>query len=232
MSEQPRYSEAELVERISSIDVRAPERLHDHIQALVEERSAQARGPWSRPVVSVEVPALRWRVAGAVAVAAAAVAAVLVLNGGGASGPLTPRNAAPLTLRAATLAAPAQSARHPTDLDVSVQGVSFPYWGADFGWRSSGARTDRVDGKTVKTVFYTDGAGQRIGYAIAAGAAPRLDGGAVAWRNGAPYRMLEENGVWAVVWTRDGHLCVVSGRNVDRATLLKLASASDDDVPA
>jgi hypothetical protein len=42
-----------------------------------------------------------------------------------------------------------------------------------------------------------------------------------------PYRLLSENGAAAVVWLRDGHLCVVSGHGVAGATLLKLASWSD-----
>jgi hypothetical protein len=35
-----------------------------------------------------------------------------------------------------------------------------------------------------------------------------------------------------VTWLRDGHLCVVSGRGVSSATLLRLASWSDHDAIA
>ena len=53
---------------------------------------------------------------------------------------------------------------------------------------------------------------------------PALSGGAVAWRKGVPYRLLTEHGAQVVTWLRDGRLCVVSGRGVDSATLLQLAS--------
>ncbi len=49
----------------------------------------------------------------------------------------------------------------------------------------------------------------------------------ITWRGGVSYRLLTENGVAVVTWLRDGHLCVVSGRGVSSATLLRLASWSD-----
>jgi hypothetical protein len=49
----------------------------------------------------------------------------------------------------------------------------------------------------------------------------------VAWRGGVAYRLLDEHGVAVVTWLRDGHLCVVSGRGVSSATLLRLASWSE-----
>jgi hypothetical protein len=80
----------------------------------------------------------------------------------------------------------------------------------------------------VTTVFYADARGRRIGYAIVAGTpAPRSDGGVIAWREKTPYRLLTVNGAAVVSWSRDGHLCVVSGRGVSTATLLRLASWGD-----
>ena len=102
-----------------------------------------------------------------------------------------------------------------------------------FGWRSTGSRTDRVDGRLLTTVFYGDSSGRRIGYAILAGTpAP---GSAVAWSRGAvacPTGCSVENGAAVVTWLRDGHLCVVSGRGVSSAMLLRLASWSDHDATA
>ena len=46
-------------------------------------------------------------------------------------------------------------------------------------------------------------------------------------RDGTPYRLLTVNGTHVVTWLRDGHLCVVSGRGVNGATLLRLASWDD-----
>ena len=73
--------------------------------------------------------------------------------------------------------------------------MPFPYWEERFGWRSTGARNDRIGGRAVTTVFYADGRGHRIGYAIVAGPrAPSISGGVVRWRNGTAYRLLRQNG--------------------------------------
>jgi hypothetical protein len=77
----------------------------------------------------------------------------------------------------------------------------------------------------VTTVFYEGSRGRRVGYAIVGGSsASQLSGGVVSRRDGVPYRLLTVNGVPVVAWMREGHLCVVSGRGVGGATLLRLAS--------
>jgi hypothetical protein len=245
-SEQQRVAEL-----LRSFDVPAPERLHRRVESLVaehqapERQSLQHRGPERRgsesqdsrrgdrrfaPRASRRRPfaPLGFIGVGAVALAIVVVAIAIAGGLGGSSHGPSVRQAAAPTLRAATLPAPPESSVRHTQLAAAVDGVKFPYWGERFGWRSTGTRTDRIAGRTVTTVFYTDGAGRRIGYAILAGTpAPRIDGGQVAWRGDVPYRLLSENGASAVVWTRDGHLCVVSGRGVSSATLLRLASWSD-----
>jgi hypothetical protein len=229
VSERPPYTESELVELVRSIDVRAPERLHSHVQALVDERSARrGRSPWAAVMVDGR-SALRLRLGGAIAVAAgAALALVLALSPTGSPGALTLRQTSPLTLRAATMAAPAHSATHPAELAASVEGVSFPYWEDHFGWRASGVRVDRVDGRAVTTVFYTNASDQRIGYAIVSGTpAPPASGGIVQSRDGTAYRYIKENGAWLVTWLRNGRRCIVSGRGIKWTTLLKLASWND-----
>jgi hypothetical protein len=228
VSERPPYTESELVELVRSIDVRAPERLHSNIQALVDEHSARRRSPWARVMLGGP-SALGLRLGGAMAVAAAgAVALVLALGGSGSSGAPTLRRTSPLTLSAATMAAPAESATHPAELAASVEGVAFPYWEDHFGWRASGARVDHVDGRAITTVFYTNASHQRIGYAIVAGTpAPPAGGGIVESRGGTRYRYVKENGAWVVTWLRDGRRCIVSGRGIKWTTLLKLASWND-----
>jgi hypothetical protein len=213
---QPPKNESELLELIRSIDVRAPEELHRRAAALIAERSG-ARGLAGSP--------MRLRLGGALGLATAVVIAlVLVLSGGGSSA-LTLKSAAALTLRAPTTAAPRENPQARAQLTASVDGVAFPYWEERFGWRSSGARTDSLGGRTVRTVFYTDNRGRRVGYAIVAGSSPpSLSGGVVRWRKGTPYRLLVENGNRVVVWLRKGHLCVVSGRGISESTLLRLAS--------
>jgi hypothetical protein len=229
MSEHRPHTESELVDYVRSIDVRAPEELHRKIEAMVAER-VPVRRRWLRDR-SLGAPSRGFKL-GVAVVAIAAIAAVLVagLAGGGAP-TLTVRQTAALTLRAATMAAPAKSPINPRQLAVAVDGVAFPYWEDRFGWRSTGARVDRVGGRTVTTVFYTDNRGWRLGYAIVAGTpAPAVGGGTIVWRDGAPFRLTRENGAPVVTWMRDGRLCVVSGRDVDSATLLRLASWNDGGV--
>jgi hypothetical protein len=225
MTEQRPSTETELVELIRSIDVPAPESLHRQVQALVAEPAGTGRAR-SGLGGAARSFGLAPRLAATAAITAAVVAIALVVGlSGGASSALSERETAPLTQRAATERAPAESPTNRTALAAAVDGVSFPYWEERFGWRSTGARTDRVDGRTITTVFYADGHGRRIGYAIVAGSpAPRIGGGLLRWRNGTLYRLETQNGAPVVSWLRSGHLCVVSGRDISGAMLLRLAS--------
>lgn len=200
------------VEMIGALQERAPDDLHTRIDAMIPPRRT------SRPRI-----APRFGIAGAAAAAFAALVVAIGLSGGGSSA-LTVQQAAAFTLSPATMEAPAENPVHRNQLDVSVDGVSFPYWEGRFGWRSSGTRTDRIDGRSVTTVFYSDPRGRRIGYAIVSGAAWTTDEGTVAWRSGIPYRLLTHDGATVVAWPRHGHMCVVSGRSVSAATLLGLAA--------
>jgi hypothetical protein len=215
MNEPPTQRESELVDFVRAIDVRAPQELHRRVQALVAERAPSRRRRQA---------AIRWGLCGAVALAAlAAVLAVSVSGGGGST--LTLRTTVALTLRPATMAAPVENPHNGAMLAASVDGVAFPYWAESFGWRSTGARSDRVDRRTVKTVFYADDHGHWIGYAIVAGTpAPPVGGGVVEWRGATPYRSFTQDGAQVVTWLRHGHLCVVAGHGVSAATLLALAS--------
>jgi hypothetical protein len=225
MSEQRPHTDAELIERVRSIDVRAPDELHRRVQALVAEHSSGDRVRRGGGMIRARRQRASGLLYGGVVAATAAVVAVLVLAlSGGGSSALSLSRASALTLRAATTAPPSENPRARGALSETVDGVAFPYWKGRFGWRASGARSDRIDGRAVSTVFYANGRGQRIGYAIVAGPAPTASSGAVVWRAGTPYRLLSEHGVESVVWLRSGHLCVVAGRGVSSVTLLALAS--------
>jgi hypothetical protein len=227
MSDPRPHTESELVDLVRSIDVQAPDALHRRVQALIAEQAQPRR---RRPVAGRRFAAptsAGLRMGGALALAAVVVAALVVGLSGGGAAPVTVREAAALTQRSATVAAPAESPRNRAQLAAAVDGVAFPYWEERFGWRSTGARSDRLAGRAATTVFYANARGQRIGYAIVGGPAPRMSGGVVAWRNGTPYRLLSEGSSQVVTWQRGGHLCVVSGRGVTGATLLRLASWDD-----
>jgi hypothetical protein len=230
MNEPRPHTEAELLDLMRSIDVEAPEALHRRVEAMIAEQDRPGHRP-ATPAWALAISVSRsWRLGGAVALAAALAAALVVgLSGGGSStAALNVREAAALTGRGAITGAPLENPRNGAKLAASVDGVAFPYWEERFGWRATGARSDRVAGRAVKTVFYANDRGQRIGYAIVAGApAPAVKGGTLASRGGTPYRLLSENGAPVVTWQREGRLCIVSGRGVSSATLLRLASWQD-----
>jgi hypothetical protein len=219
MSEQPPHSEREIVELVRAIDVPAPEALHRRIDVLIAEHEQHR---WRHLFVTRRVAPLRFGLAAALVLGVIAAALVVGLSGG--SSPLTLHTAVALTLQPPTTAAPALNPHNRTELAASVEGVAFPYWDDRFGWRSTGARSDRADGHAVETVFYARGHDQSIGYAIVAGKAPPLSGGVVEQRGGTTYRFVSDGGARVVTWLRDGHLCVVSGHGVTDATLMALAS--------
>jgi hypothetical protein len=222
-------SEAEIVAFVRSVDVRAPDEVHRRVQALIEERSPgrrrlrSARGRERRG--ALHAPRLGWRLGGALALVAVGLVALLGLPGGGSTA-FSLRQASALTLAPAQTGAPSEDSMHPRQLTRSIDGVSFPYWEDSIGWRSTGVRVDRLDGRSVTTVFYANGRGWRVGYAIVGGSpAPRVVGGSVSWRAGVAYRLTREGGVRVVTWERDGHLCVIAGRGVSADALLHLASS-------
>lgn len=211
--------EAQLIALIRAVDVRAPAELRARTEAMIAEHSPRPRQ---------ERRSLDLRLGAPLALAGvAAIVLVLVLarTGSAPSPRLNVSTAAALTLSSATMSAPRENSRARTELTATIDGIAFPYWGERFGWRSSGAREDRLGGRTVRTVFYSDGQGQRVGYAIVAGTpAPSVAGGVVRRREGTPYRLLQQDGARIVAWLRDGHLCIVGARGVSDATLLRLAS--------
>jgi hypothetical protein len=232
MSDRHAHTETEqaqhehVAELLRAVDVRAPERLHRRVQEMV--------APRERPGAAIGRGAFHGRVRptlAAMAVAAAAGVAIALLTGGGTQQPQRGPSlsaASRLTLSAATMGAPGESTTHAAQLNVAVDGVAFPYWEDRFGWRATGARTDTLGGRRVTTVFYSGPGAGRIGYAIVGGTpAPAVGGGTTVWHGGVPYRLLGEHDAPVVTWQRNGRLCVLSGRGVSGAMLVRLASWGD-----
>jgi anti-sigma factor RsiW len=134
----------------------------------------------------------RWLPAGFVAAAAATAVCLLMIAGGAPA----PEDVLGVALRPATA--------HVAPIE-QIDGARFPHPAA---WRAVGTRSDVVDGRATRTVFYERG-GRRVAYTIVSG--PPLERGR---------RVL---GGRALVWTRDGHTCVVSGR-VPAAVLAQAAA--------
>jgi hypothetical protein len=202
-------------------DVVAPDRLRLAVAEQVAQAQRRREGPLRRP-------RRRLRLAAAVAAPLLLVLALsfaaqwLIAPGGDGGAPATgARAVAPLALRAPSEPAPA--VRPGGELLAAHAGpIAFPTW-TRAGWRAVGARRDTVGGHAVRTVFYADGAGRRIGYAIADATLP-VAGGELVERRGARLRVLERGAVSVVTWRRDGRTCVLAGRGVAVGRLLRLAS--------
>jgi anti-sigma factor RsiW len=156
------------------------------LRARVAELRCRRRRLWAR----------RWLPMGFVA-AAAATAALLVLLAAG--GPVA-EDIMAVSLRPATAVAASGE---------QLDGLRFP---APAGWHTTGARSDSLDGRAMRTVFY-ERSGTRVAYTIVSG--PPLDSASRRW--------LLTSGRSGFVWVRGGHTCVVSG-SVDRAVLANAAS--------
>jgi hypothetical protein len=169
----------------------------------------------------------RFAVAGALAasVAAAALAVVLIASPG--DGSPTVVEAARLSDGAAT-APVATDPYNPKLLAADVEGVPFPNWRDEFGWRGAGSRTDELDGRTARTVFYQHD-GKRVAYTIVSGRGiPAPGGSEPQTRNGVHLHSLRDGGRRLVTWWRDGRTCVLSSADVGDRQLIKLASWKGD----
>jgi hypothetical protein len=195
---------------LRSVDERAPSWLRARVQP--ESR------PRRRRRISFSMP-----LAGGLAAGAAfAVLLALVLQGG-AGGP-TVVEASELAAQPAEEPAPGPVRSEPAILDARAEGLAFPNWAREFGWRATGRRVDEIDGRRAVTVFY-EKEGRRIGYTILSGdPVDPPDEATTADREGVTLRGLAAGGRVIVTWLRGGHTCVLSGTGVDAATLLDLAA--------
>lgn len=232
-AERDRAAERHVAELVRAVDVRAPETLHRRVAEMVDthptSRRRARRGDRAGALSGALGGRLRPTLA-AMALAAVIGAALALLTGGTPQRPVGPSVSAAsrLTLSAASTGAPRESHAHAAQLNVAVDGVAFPYWKERFGWRATGTRTDTIGGRSVMTVFYSGPRGRRVGYAIVGGTpAPATSGGTIVWHHGVAYRLQRVGGVPLVTWQRHGRLCVLSGRGVSGATLVRLASWSE-----
>lgn len=109
-------------------------------------------------------------------------------------------------------------------LDARAEGLAFPSWAKDFGWRATGRRMDEIDGRRAVTVFY-EKEGRRIGYTILSGdAIDPPDEARRTARDGTVLHGLTGDGRVIVTWLRDGKTCVLSGSGVEPDVLLDLAA--------
>jgi hypothetical protein len=159
------------------------------------------------------------------AVAGAALAALLIVSSG--DGSPTVVEADRLSDHPATGQVAVDSSNKKL-LAADVEGVPFPNWTKEFGWREAGARSDELKGRTARTVFYEHG-GNRVAYTIVSGEGiPAPGGSRPATRNGVHLHSLADGGRRAVTWWREGRTCVLSSADVGDHELIKLASWKGD----
>ncbi len=126
-----------------------------------------------------------------------------------------------------TQPAPPSSGGDPPVLAARVGAISFPDWREKFGWTAVGARRDEVSGRTVKTVFYRNPDGARLGYSIVAGEPLREHPpGREVNREGNTYHVAHVGKSTLVTWTQQGHTCTfVASSTVSVARLVDLAAS-------
>ena len=190
---------------------RAPERLRAKIDASRPSRATAAGRRFAYAGVAVA------------AVAAVVLALVLALPSGTPGAPSV-SDAAALAARGPVQAAPTPDPSMPASrLHQSVGDVYFPNWTSRFGWQATGARMDKLGGRTAVTVFYRWN-GDTIAYTIVH--SPPLaepSGKATTW-DGTEFRTLNLNGRLVVTWRRGGDTCVLSGTGIKAAELQRLAA--------
>jgi hypothetical protein len=193
-----------------------------HAGPSLRQRIAGATAPTPRPARG-----RRLRLGGALAgaVAAVALAAVLILPSSG-GGP-TVIETAQLADRPATGAVAVDSSNDRL-LAANVEGVPFPNWRGEFGWREAGTRSDELGGRTARTVFYEHD-GRRVAYTIVSGGGISAPAGSTpATGNGVHLHSLTDGGRRAVTWWRDGRTCVLSSADVGDRKLIALATWKGD----
>ncbi len=212
--------------RNAADEVSAPDALRERLADLAPEVASAPRTT-RRPRRTSAPPraSRRPRLLAGFAGAAIVVVLVLTLTLSGTSGSPTLAQAAALATRPAVLAAPRHVSSRSDLVSSSEAGVPFPYWEDHFGWRTVGARTDTLSGRTATTVFYVDRHGRRIAYSIVSGAPLKVPPGATTLtRNGVHLWVVTSGASTIVTWDRDQHSCVLVGTGVPTRTLVRLAS--------
>lgn len=168
-------------------------------------------------------PRRRPPVLGAGLVGAAGALVWLLVALGGSQATLTVAQAAAVAARPAVLAVAEPPDGGVTIPHLRVAGLPFPYWEDHFEWRAAGARTDRLRGRLLTTVFYRRG-GRQVAYTIVPGRPlPAIPGAQIIVRGGTLVMSSLNGSERIVTWIRRGHTCVLSARGVSLKALLKLA---------
>lgn len=197
------------VSALCSLDVQAPLDLRARIASEV------GRAPRRRSRLPFAAGLLA-------ACAAVALLVVLLLPSSGSEPSVVAT--ARLSELPATRASVPVDPENPKLLAVSSAGVPFPNFEDQFGWDEAGDRSDELDGRSSRTVFYERG-GHRIGYTITAGNPIEPPPGSQRTTvDGVVFSTASDGGQEIVTWLREGRTCVLAGRGVSRTELVELAA--------
>ena len=189
--------------------VSAPVALRARIEEM--QRAPTKRRRWRLPELRVLLPAA--------GLAAAAAIALIVVLAGGAPSTETILAAATRPPTGAVSLDPTQ----PALLRDRVEEVRFPNFEGKFGWEANGTRTDDIEGRDTRTVFYRQ-EGRDVAYTIVGGEALPWPEGKKTTIDGVPFRSFTDGDRTVVTWRRNGHTCVLSARDVSEESLLELAA--------
>jgi hypothetical protein len=208
----------QVVSMLRSVDEPAPTSLRTRIEAMTAASST--RSPPPRRIMLSAATALT-----------VVVAAIVAVSQVGTSLPSVSQTAQ-LALAPAMTAPPPEAPGHNGSLAVAVDRVSFPYWGARFGWRAVGTRADVLNARRIVTVYYANPAGARVGYSIVAGTALANPDGRMLTRHGVRFSLVHDRSLQVITWLRSGHTCVLSSRGISEQALLRLASGDAQQSPS
>jgi hypothetical protein len=197
----------------------APPDLRSRIEAEISRANEGAR--WRGPAVT--------RMALAGAAVAASLLALVLLGPGILGGDPSTSEVHGLSAGGPTAPAPRDQPGSRQLLAADVEGVPFPKWESEFGWKAYGQRSDELDGRRTETVFY-EHEGHTIGYTIVSGSPLDPPDDAKRHRvNGVDVRVYDDDhGHTIATFERQGHTCVLSGHVEHRPTLVNLASWRGD----
>jgi anti-sigma factor RsiW len=202
--------------------------LREQEEALVAVRLRDDIAPQRLRDAIARMPQRPRRLGPVAAAAAAAAVGALLLP----ALPGSEREAPTLAAAAGLGARPAMSARpesrpstkkgDPMLAGVTVEGIRYPDWKREYGFRAIGSRTDRLGSRHATTVFYVK-RGRRVAYTILSGGPMNIPRGShpVRWE-GELRHVFGAGSRVAVTWQRHGHTCVVSGHGLRGHALVKL----------
>jgi hypothetical protein len=176
------------------LDVPASDVLHARVAEMTAAAAPRKRSGWA--------------VGGFATAAAAVLVALALVLVPGSNTPNVDQVVA-AAAQGQTAGPPAKDPANPAKLNVTVGSVQFPTWERG-GWNVSGARTDKIDGRRVETVYYENSSGGSMKYSVVDGAP--ID---TLEPSSTKYQITGSGDTRRIVWRAGGHTCIIEAKGVD-----------------